>query len=81
MSALVGTGLLTLSVALTGVAGLSDDLQAASQQAVPASTTPLLTPEDELSGPSISEEQLRSLSVDCPDADESPAASGTSKDT
>ena len=68
VSALLGTGLVTLGVALSGVAGLSDDLQAATRQATPPATTPpLLSPEDELTGPKVSAEQLRSLQVDCLD--------------
>lgn len=44
MTALVGTGLATLVVSLTGVASLSGDLQAAAVK----NTTPALTPGEEL---------------------------------
>lgn len=67
VSALMGTGLVTLGVALTGVAGLSDDLQAASRQAAP--TTPLLSPQDEIAAPSQTTPAAttpKRLDVDCP---------------
>lgn len=68
MSALMGTGLVTLGVALSGVAGLSDDLQAASRQASP--TTPLLSPQDETATPSTTTPSTTPstsrLDVDCP---------------
>lgn len=68
MSALLGTGLVTLGVAVTGVAGLSDDLRAATREAAPAQTSPpLLSPEDEVKGPSLSESELHRLHVDCLD--------------
>lgn len=67
VSALLGTGLVTLGVAVTGLAGLGDDLRAANLKANPAPTTPLLTPEDEVQGPSISESNLNKLHVDCDD--------------
>ncbi len=68
VSALVGTGLVTLGIALTGVAGLGDDLQAASRQAAP--TTPLLTPQDETATPSATTPSASTghrLDVDCLD--------------
>lgn len=46
MTALVGTGLATLAVSLTGVAGLSSDLQAAALK--DKTTAPVLTPGEEL---------------------------------
>ncbi len=71
VSALMGTGLVTLGIALTGVAGLSDDLQAATREATPA-TTPLLTPQDEVGVPSTTTPPATPrLDVDCPDASKS----------
>jgi hypothetical protein len=46
VTALVGTGLTTLVVALTGVAGLSGDLQAAAAKGT--TPVPSLTPGEEL---------------------------------
>ncbi len=68
VSALVGTGLVTLGFALTGVASLGEDLQAASRQVAP--TTPVLTPQDETATPSATTPSTTSgprLDVDCPD--------------
>jgi hypothetical protein len=46
VTALVGTGLATLAVSLTGLAGLGGDLHAAALKNAP--TTPVLTPDEEL---------------------------------
>lgn len=85
VSALLGTGLVTLGVAVTGLAGLGDDLRAANLKANPVQTTPLLTPEDEVQGPAISESQLNKLHVDCDEwrtsRDQTTGATGSSRET
>ena len=85
VSALLGTGLVTLGVAVTGLAGLGDDLRAANLQVKPVPTTPLLTPEDEVQGPAISDSQLEGLHVDCDDdrtsRSEATGGDGSSRET
>lgn len=86
VSALLGTGLVTLGVAVTGLAGLSDDLRAANQQVSPVQTPPpLLSPEDEVQGPAISESTLSKLHVDCDDdrksRSEATGGDGSSRET
>lgn len=64
VTALVGTGLVTLGVALTGMAGISSDLQAANR-AAPSTPVPLLTPSDEVADPNATAEATKRRNTDC----------------
>lgn len=60
---MVGTGLVTLGIALTGMAGLSNDLSAANRQLQP--TTPMLAPTDEVSETAAQARANRHRHADC----------------
>lgn len=80
VSAVVGTGLVTLGVALTGMAGLSNDLQAANRTVSPTTPAPLLAPGDEVSEPARAVHRSHHFRADCKDRQGSrDAATGTTR--
>lgn len=78
VTAIAGTGLVTLAVALTGMAGLSNDLRAATLSVQPTTpVTPLLTT-DEVRETLRQEALSKKLQADCEDRKKArEAATGT----